>query len=220
MSTYSLDTDANTFDWNSSLAVQAKPPVFVSLSVCLWALLVCARLRLFTCVFNEDQRACSTSSVSSAHMRVGKFVCSMCRRVQCCCFFVFLFLTVWLTAAINRIKSKWARAPSRRLQSIIIAGERRKHTDSLLRLHLHDACMWSIDESVNVHAKKNQKKTNMKPQWDRGSVMTKCAWSVSLAVQLQHFCLCVAGGGAKDAYLFNLFVGKMCKGKLQKGKKS
>lgn len=91
MSTYSLDTDANTFDWNSSLAVQAKPPVFVSLSVCLWALLVCTRPRLFTCVFNEDQRACSISSVSSAHMRVGKFVCSMCRRVQCCCFLFCFF---------------------------------------------------------------------------------------------------------------------------------
>lgn len=59
----------------------------------------------------------------------------------------------------------------------------------------------------------------MKPQWDRGSLTTKCEWSVSLAVQLQHFCLCVAGGGAKAPYLFNLFVGKMCKGKLQKGKK-
>lgn len=41
MSTYSLDTDANTFDWNSSPGATVKPSLFVCLSGCLWALLEC-----------------------------------------------------------------------------------------------------------------------------------------------------------------------------------
>lgn len=99
-------------------------------------------------------------------------------------FFVF-FLMLWLTAAINRIKSKWARAPSRRLQSIIIAGERRKHTDSLLRLHLHGACMWSVDESVNVHVKKKTKhKTSMRQRIFDDWAWVKCLFGSAAAAFL------------------------------------
>lgn len=92
MSTYSLDIDANTFRWNSSLGVTAKRSVFVCLSGCLWALLVCAWVWLFMCVFNEDLCPCactvfqvyslctcmSSGMWTSPCLSVCVCVCSMC----------------------------------------------------------------------------------------------------------------------------------------------
>lgn len=150
MSTYSLDIDANTFDWNSSLGVKAKPSVFVSLCGSLWALF----MRVLECVSNEDSWAC-TSTVFRISMcrhvikrEVHVFAC-FCVCVYVCVFYVSacvqeFFLTVWLTAAINRIKSKWARAPSRSLQSLPSQGEEETYRRPP-RLHLHKTCMCAVD---------------------------------------------------------------------------
>ena len=76
-------------------------------------------------------RPCGCTAVQRFEYIIRAHVCQQARVHALVCAFLFymsarapqFFLsTVWLTAAINRIKSKWARAPFRSLQSPLSRG--------------------------------------------------------------------------------------------------
>lgn len=99
------------------LVLKQSPLVSVCLSGCLW-------LPVFAgvCFLRRISSPCGCTLFQyiiipvcmHGSSRVNKYM-HVCMCVVCVC--TFLLPTVWLTAAINRIKSKWLRAPSWSLQS-------------------------------------------------------------------------------------------------------
>ena len=179
---------------------------FVCLGGCLWALPAWA----WVCVCNDDPRPCGCTAVQRFEYVVPAHVCHQARIEALVCAFVsyvsarapqFLLSTVWLTAAINRIKSKWARAPFRSLQSPPSRGSGGNIQTSYWGC-ICTVCVWCKSWCVCVRANAEERgkdinvlynKTEDLCKWTRAS-----ASSVSLVLQLQ--CLGVWGWIRSQSY--------------------
>lgn len=140
MSTYSLDADANTFDSNSSLGVCTC----VLAAACEHFLCVCV------CFFKKDLCQCGCTVFQCSKC----IICVHVWQQECIHVCMHVCYTLWLTAAINRIKSKWARAPSWRLQSPPSQGRRRNiqmaYRGCICSVHVCVPVCINVQSNINV----------------------------------------------------------------------